>query len=685
MKPQVLGIFILLCYGSLRSQDSKLGGVFTPQGTLRALVVPVVFQDQPTSNPDFLNKNHELQGWNLHPNQLPDAIDPISGKSISWLYNDEEDFNQLNFEDGINDSELFYLESKGNFKMIFDFFRDSTRRPQVIRIDPEGGKDWSHMNAKALEKMQEINPNFALASFDQRKNRPDFKFDNLQSKADSIVDYIIFVYRYSPKWTVQPALGMNRWIGSGGGFASPSGIQLETWNGFRFSEGFTMMFGSGVFVHEIAHTLYNAPHLWGSNNTVGDYFFRPTVGWGPTATISVFKGFNAWEKWYMGWNEISHDLQVPEFGSKPYLVQLNDFYTSGQSLRIPIPFSKGQNLWIENHQGKSHLDHHIWKNYRIGADSLTDTPKGYYAYVENISSDQKQLIQPLSGSCNGLKLLNASGNFDYHVHLDDKIQNDWGNNLYLFEAGEENPYGGSNPLYFYRYDFNQNGVIELDPNYNSGKNEGEAINRLSLKSKGISNSYLNFGLTESQWPLNEFSPAFQMGRTLSAVTNPPLIPHVKYDRNAQKMNFAELNGLQIRFVKLKNQECIQIENKAIEVKKDLRCTGYLSLSNLSNDKRIDLIIHKSKQMIIDESKTPNRHTKNKEAKFVNPSLLLLKKGSTIELKRKAKIYVKSNSTLSVEEAVEFKLARGSKIILEPGANFEDPFHLVQEKFITRKK
>jgi hypothetical protein len=95
MKPQVLVIFILLCYGTLRSQDSKLGGVFTPQGTLRALVVPVVFQDQPTSNPDFVNKNHELPGWNLHPNQLPDAIDPISGKSISWLYNDEEDFNQL--------------------------------------------------------------------------------------------------------------------------------------------------------------------------------------------------------------------------------------------------------------------------------------------------------------------------------------------------------------------------------------------------------------------------------------------------------------------------------------------------------------------------------------------------------------------------------------------------------------
>jgi hypothetical protein len=69
-----------------------------------------------------------------------------------------------------------------------------------------------------------------------------------------------------------------------------------------------MMWNSGVFVHELAHTLFNAPHLWGANGTVGNFFYRPSVGWGATSTIPLFQGFNAWESWYAGFSEITYDV-----------------------------------------------------------------------------------------------------------------------------------------------------------------------------------------------------------------------------------------------------------------------------------------------------------------------------------------------------------------------------------------
>ena len=272
-------LFTYICTFA-QERNAAFGGVFTPKGDLKVLIVPVIFKDSPQTNKNFRNSDNYLSGWDAgNKHNLPDAVNPLNGDSHQWLFNKPEHFEIYKDSVFYNDSELLYLISKGQFRFMGEVFSDSNGLPTAVDIDPEGGRDWSHMNRYALERMKELNPNFDISKFDNRKNNPQYKFDNsVNPEPDGIIDYIVFIYRYSPSWGQQPAPGMNKWQGSGGGFANPSGIMMEKYNGIRFSEGFTMMWGSGVFFHELAHTLYNLAHLWGSNGTVGEYFYRPSAG-----------------------------------------------------------------------------------------------------------------------------------------------------------------------------------------------------------------------------------------------------------------------------------------------------------------------------------------------------------------------------------------------------------------------
>ena len=679
----VLNIFHSTTPICAQQRLSTNGGVFTPKGDLKVLIVPVIFKDNPISNPNFTNSDHKLEGWNfLNGSKLPDDVNTNTGLFPRWLYNKAEDFELYKDSTFFNDSKLFYKESNGEFRFMADLFKNSEGIPTVIEIDPDGGRDWSHMNKKALEEMKRINPNFDWSSFDKRKNSPNYYFDNsVQQVPDKKVDYIVFMYRYSPNWSVHPSLGMNRWVGSGGGFASPSGIFLEDYNGYKFSEGFTMMWGSGVFVHELAHTLFNAPHLWGTNGTVGNFFYRPTIGWGSTATIPIFRCFNAWERWYMGFSEIKYDIKGSEDIKDQNVFNLNDFLESGDFMRIEIPFSGGQHLWIENHRSEDPYNYHVWKDYIIGNDTITNTPKGVYVYIEDVSGSRSEIINALSKSCNGLKPLNANGNFDYSYSKLNVQKNAWGNNLYQFKIEQANPISGINPYIFFRDDFNSDGKIDFNEDYNSAKNEGEQIIAQELPDGSIKNLYHSFGVFNAEKESDYFrSPAFQSGDVLGMSTNPPLLNYPRYDQKNSKLNPYYLNGLKISFLEGEGMNSIKVkvEYDQNTITSNLRWTGNIVLPNISAGSKEDLIISNGKTIRLDKSETVNRHTKTEKGDFINPSIFTIEDAATIRLKKNSRIIVQNGSILEFKPGSVVIMEKKSKIIVDKNSKLVIDKALIQK-------
>lgn len=670
-------LFLLCLSWTIQAQKTQKlsthGGSFTPQGDLKALVVFVVFEDNNPANPKFNNKDAKFWGWDAYKNNgLPKVVDPKTGNSFDYIFNRPEDFTQENLDKiDYNFSKEFYLMSNGKFKFMGEVFKDSTGEANVVKVNPNEVASWSGMNRKVVEKMKKMNPKMDLSSFDQRKNNPQFKFNNADTsvhKADGVVDYIIFLYRYKKNWGLQPVPGMQHWVGSGGGFSSIGIASLEKYNGYKFAQGFTMMYQSGVFIHEIAHTLHNAPHMMGVNHTTGDYFERPAAGWGSTVGMKMFQGFNAWERWYLGYIDptmINNEGDIRE--TNEFI--LRDFITTGDAVRIKLPFVTEQYLWLENHTGEHFFDQHQWKGTVIDNDTIANNASGVYAYVERITAKKTNIIRPLTNITNGLKPLNASGNYDYQVYDEPPSSNAWGNKLYKFKRLKENPLSGTNRWYYFMHDFNKDGKIKMDRNYNHASQESEVIQLEEVDTDQFKRLYGAFGGYDPNKSVGYArSPAFGDGDVLGMTSNPALTNHQRYSHTKQKEEPIVLNGLEIRFEEIPNSTDIKVKvaYKKTDIQRNLRWTGNIELPNISQDDNADLALKKHKKLRLDKSGTNDRHTKNDQGDFINPTQFVVKSDAKVRLEKKSVWVIDADASLVLEKGAEFILDKKSRIRIKKG-------------------
>ncbi|BDS12687.1 metallopeptidase domain-containing protein [Aureispira anguillae] len=655
------------------------GGVFTPKGTLRVLFVFVTYKDKSSSNPNFENKNYPLPDWNYTSNnKLPDFVDKETGNCPQYIFNKVADFEKYMDEVPNNFSKEFALMSNGQFKLIGDVFKDANGKPTVVEIDPTGGYSWSHLNGRAVEAMQKINPNVDLSRFDQRKNLPNFKFDNSDTslhKPDGILDFVVFVHRYNKNWKEAPKPGMRGWTGSGGGFAATGVLAKNRINGYRIAEGFTMTYRSGVFVHEVAHVLFNAPHIMGVNNVVGDYFYLLSAGWGIMSPISMFRGFNAWERWYTGFSDLVADVKTAEDLKANNVFVLRDFFTTGDAMRIQIPFSGGQYLWLENHAKLHPMDEHPWKGSVVGVgDTVAGSAKGIYAYVEAIESSRNVIFSPLSSRANGIKVLHAGGNYDYHLYEElPDLRNNWGNVMKSFKRMQENPISGINNLYRFPYDKNKDGIIKIDPNYNSSRTEWFVpIFREEVQPDSFVNIYGCYGVYNAQKCQNYSRPvAFRAGDYLDMSSNPMPLNYPKYNLKEKKLAPYKLNGLALKFSKIEHTNDMKVEVRFGQTSlcQDRRWTGNIQLPNITGDDQADLEVAPCITLTLDKSGTTNTHVQTEAGDFVHPTVFTVKSGATLHLKQRAKLIVKANSKLIVEEGAKIRLDKKARIIIKPSAEF----------------
>ncbi len=651
---------------------SSNGGVFSPRGDIKALVVFVLFKDEPNTNPNFRNSEHYYQGWELsQTKRLPDGVNPETGEMNEILYTDLSQFEADKKGLVYNFSKDLYQISMGQFRFWGEVFKDSTGRPQAIEVEADGCVSFGHSNKAAWARMKELNPKMNFASFDQRANAPNYLFDNsdtVRYKADKRLDYVVFIYRYRRDWSQQPMVGMPLWAGADGGFAGTNLGLEDKFNGVACSEGFTMCHNSGVFIHELAHTLYGCPHLFGANKVVGEYLQRAALGWGATSQLAIFKGgLTAWERWYLGYIEPKLDLDKNTAQDKIYEVEISDFVSTGEAIRINLPFAGRQNLWIEYHTGETIFDQHPWQGQIINNDTIRATPAGIYAYIEEVSSDRKEIINPLSNRANSLKLLNAAGNYDYELLSYQPIKNAWGNDLYEWKRGKANPVSGSNAFFHQAVDLNQDKRIDFNKNYNQGSGEYVFLGKEWVQDTFI-NIYGCFGFYDEAKNRNYARiPTFQPRDSLTLNSNPMPLNNPKYQLQKTQTEPYILNGLAIYFQKgeTPNSRKVVVKYKQVALSQKTRWAGQIILPNISQDENPDLIITSKSSLALVQNQTADRHTATEEGFFANKTALIVNEDAILSIKKGGVLILNQGSSLEIKG--KLILAKGAKLIIHKGS------------------
>lgn len=607
---------------------APFGEVFTPDGILKVLVIFAGFEGtvgkQYVSEWSYSNSNDD-------PSEVPLYVNQTTGYAPSFLFKEESDFETIIQQDPDNKSisRFYYDMSYGDFKMIGDVFTDPyTGTPKRINIDPTGAGSWSTCNQRVLQQIDDLYPAYDWDSYfgqyDNRENHPNFQFDNTDIDThppDNKLDYVIIIWRWSKGWENQPVEGITSWFGSGGGFSQINAS--HTYGTYTINTGFTDTQGGGTalsnlgtFVHEVAHELYSCPHIMGCNGCAGKKFHFPSGGWGMMSKLTYMFTANAWESWLCGWLDLTSngedtDIQSEADLSVDGIYTIGDFLTTGDVIKIKIPNTTDQYLWIENRQKLGVWEFDPWRGKQpsIYGETIPDSEPGVYMYIESVQGDINNISTGLvynMDRVNGMKVLNAQGNFDYtHSTIATQSWGEyWNNPLFTYERVNENPISGINPLYNYPDNYPNDPtvpifddeIITMSNNYNGGNNEvfplvketnGEETKLLFANTSGRNDEAINI--------FNRRSDAFQVNGEVSLSGIVPILNHPNYNKYSTPPSSAPyiLNGLQLKILSYNeaaNSFQIQIRFDDYQVRNDKRWIGNIQLNNTSNAEQADVNI-----------------------------------------------------------------------------------------------
>lgn len=651
------------CFGCtdnlLKSNDSvarffPYGGVFTPKGDIRVLIVFAGFGGIfDTMDVGDWPANSNFPNWAINPN----------GKAF---YNDTSEFHSANIYGDTNRfsvSNYYYQMSKGKFRLMADYYPQKIVVPDSIQFN-----SWAGINAYVLSQ---IPATFNWSKYDNRKNSPKYRYDNSLSAPDSVIDYIVFCYRFSNNWTVRP-YNMDS---SSATAVSRTDIDTVTKNpNYRVEHGFTTYEGAtnpiGVFVHETGHNLYGAPHYNGGNDVAGKYFYMPSTGWG-MMTPKIFTCSLAWERWLLGWSEITasgvnSDISSPADLALQDTFILRDYITTGDAIRIKIPNGDGeaQHLWIENHQGQSVFDADSYNGEFCY--SPISNKKGIGMYVESIISNRSSFLNR-TGECNEIKYIHADGNYNFSF---DKTplypKAGYCNNLtYNLYKNTSNPIGGQNVGEYIRHDFNNDGKILYGGTCNTSSNEKTPV----IVMDGDSTADYLFGK----------GLLFNVGAKIDRSTNPTITNSPKYKKDNKKMDSFYLNGISVEVLRqyANGDICLKIRLDDIDINKNTTYSAaQIVLSDITHDSNPDLKILPNATLTICKSATPNRHATPSNSQisynsyldsFVAPTVFTCDTFSYFKQMPNSTVEVKDNSTLILSAFSTYEIGDGAKLIIDSAA------------------
>jgi len=634
------------------------GGPFTPKGDLKILVIFAGFQSQ--SNPsDPLYNDY---GW-------PQGQQFLAGYE-ELFYTSLDQFSPTATDRTL--SNFYYQASRnhpGNspFRIVADYFPE--------RIDIDGN---TVNNVKVFTEIQKKYPNFDWSKYDNRTNNPNFITDNSKSFPDHKLDFVVIIWRQRG---LSGYANTNPFTFTTGINGTTENYQIDYNCGFTIIQSlFTISGVKSLFLHELSHTLFNCPHLFGANGVTGSYFYSSS-GWGMMNYGMINCCPTSWESWYNGWIELPPDRDLSSYTQNGTYV-LKDFITTGDAMRIKLPFCN-QYLWIENHANINILDKKESFTQDGNGATIPDAPPGLYMYVEALTASRNTKLSALSiTTANGLKALAEGGNNDYTII--NYVTSDplwWTNPVVNFSVAP-NPTSAHNGLANIRqnYPFEKkypDQIIYRDFTNNPGDrclnmcgaNKCMFDVGTSTESQGVIrvDSILTYEVVGTRAAFGSESP-----RKIDISSNPVIINHQKYDQCNERLEPIYLNGISINITAIapNGDRTIVVRFDETNIYADQRFTGNLLLKDIPHAE-FDLNIEQGKTLTINKSGSPNRHTKgaaNEFPDFINPSILTIDSGAHLLINDKATLYITEGSTLRIKKGGTITI-KGSGKIKVAGDNY----------------
>lgn len=643
-----VGITIFL---PIRAQQqpkfSAYGDVHTPSGRLHILWVFVRFEDKDIFGrvPEWIDTTAE--GF-LPQMAMGGAVNPLLDATPETL-------TQPNHIQNISD--YFYQNSNGKFIITGDIFPCQV----PVKYIPESSGNFfsrqSQMNEAAIKWIAANYPHFDWAKYDNRKNYPRYGYDNSTSKPDSVLDYVVFLYRD----------GGGTGMGSSGNFKVP-GTPYTLTSGHT---GIKCYWDAGhnweYFKHEFSHNLFSCPHYMGANGAAGDKYYL-NQGWGIMSnTCAPFMTANAWEKWWLGWIE----AQEPKING---IYKLKDLTQGNDAIRIHLPGTQDY-LWIENHQKVNHWDDKLFfKGKSTHAPVQIEYPevaKGLYFYVsaEPGADRNKPNLSPFNAKhVNLFKLYNGEGSKDY-VFTGDTVRGDYFD-CPVWRKEANNPFAGQNDLQGIRYDLLNNQNIayrEIHGNTDGKAGQQYLVNALEYEGKAA------YGMNSSGDELDAFDIGDEIG--LSGIV--PVVNYPTYIIKEQKLNPFIINGISIKILSIDNDGTytLDIRFDDYEIRKSQRWCGNLWLPAAELSAPRVLVLKKNTTLTLDLNGTVDRITPHPLTNTLsNPTNLKVDAQNTIRVEKGAKLVLSKfsrlelngNAFIVVESGGELQVADNAELVMNPG-------------------
>ena len=620
--------------------QSFYGGVHTPKGDLHVLLIFIRYTDKHL---------HNDPAW---PDETREGVLPEMARGkMNRLFNDDP--NTIGNTGQVrNLSSFYYTMSGGQFRLSGDIFPIQV---PVTYISPSGRNFFNRqfkMNEMAIKWITDHYPNFDWSKYDRRKNKPQYQYDNSNSRPDGILDYVIFMHR-SPG---------SQGVGSPGSMDIP-GTTFVIRDGHTGIDSYVdAEHNWEYFKHEFAHNLFDAPHYLCANNTDGLRYYTQK-GWGLMAGWhSPFFTTNAWENWWLGWTE-------PQEVKRNGYYYLRDFVTGQDAIRIAIPGTQDY-LWIENHQKQSTWDRKIFFNEKEKGHPSSE--KGVYMYVvAGPGNNRNQRLSAFNKEhANMIRMMNGEGNFDFETT--GKMLSNGYFDAPVLRKVRANPIAGQNDFQMIRYDFNKNGKIEVGMAHGN-KDRGGIEQKAMWWEERRGKDTLTLGNT------GDGNDAFGPGDEVSLSGIVPVTNYPTFDRRGERLRPYILSGIRVRVESIMEDgtALLDIQLDDWELRGEQRWAGNIVLDSPPRGSLTQpslyapLYLTPRSTLLLDLSGTPDRLTPHPETKiFVNPTRFRVGAGRSIRIGKKSKLIIDRHSTLKLSPGAKIIIEKGGELIIRDGGKCE---------------
>jgi hypothetical protein len=460
-----------------------------------------------------------------------------------------------------------------------------------------------------------------------------------------------------------------------------------------------------IMIHEYAHLIYGGLdfHCGGGGWFIGGDYWIPAIGGWSNLGLSgsSLLSWNAWDRLRLDWKapgnkfsvstrnesntaEMNGDLDAAN-NSLSGIYTLRDFVTTGDAIRIKLPFTNPESeypeyLWLENHNtfsmNQCEWDRFLWED---GNNCIRPAVYGLYAYIQ-IDRETRQgttFDEVFKGYAYYLRPFTAEGFYDKEFE-ETAIPNTCISSMLMYPftrlPENANPLTGSGDQEYYAVDWNQDNVLDHSDQFYTNIENIDGTYHENMFNNGHSrNAFTKHG-----------------NNKIGIGTNPAsatLMNMVGYDtpvEGAKNIRKVYLNGLSVEILNQNEDGTIQVKIRFddVDVDKDVRwCAEDIVLNPISSPTGYSLNLKAGKTITLDQGITATRMTDpvlfENRMIFASPTALSIESEAKIHLETNSEIVLKNASTLKmspgssciVEDGGLIELEKGTTMIIDNGASF----------------